>query len=101
MGEATKLISGHRGQVIDVRQLEKEGEAIVTGLIPTIETMDLADELRNATEGRGVLGYEFDSFKPVPSALAEEYIKEIRQRKKLPAAIPKPENWKRFIYSRH
>lgn len=100
MGEATKLISGHRGQVIDVRQLEKEGEAIVTGLIPTIETMDLADELRNATEGRGVLGYEFDSFKPVPSALAEEYIKEIRQRKNLPAAIPKPENWRRFLYIR-
>ena len=98
LGEISKILNQHRGMILDTIQ---EDYAIrVKGKIPTSETLNLADEIRAATSGRGFFGYEFLGFEEVPPYLSEKKIAEIRQRNNLPPEIPKPEQWQRFVYVR-
>ncbi len=80
MSELTKLITSKRGQLLDVKQDE-----IVTirAKIPVAEMLGWSNDLRSATEGRGVSSLVDQKFERVPSEMQEEIIKKIRQRKGL------------------
>ncbi|MHA1858644.1 MAG: hypothetical protein ACTSUU_04275, partial [Candidatus Thorarchaeota archaeon] len=60
----------------------------------------IADEFRSATAGRSFFGYEFRGFEPLPAALQEEKILEIRKRKGMPEEMPSLSSWARWIYKR-
>ena len=98
VGNMTKIITQHRGIVLDMIQ---EGENTrIRGKVPTAETIDLADEIRGNSSGRAFFGYEFTGFERVPKNLEGETIESIRVRKELSAGVPDVSNWERFIYKR-
>ncbi len=97
-GAVIKVLTGHRGQILDITP--EEDSVIVTGILPTAETIGIADEFRSVTSGRSFFGYEFMGFKPIPANMQEAKILEIRKRKGLPEELPKPDNWLRFVYKR-
>ena len=81
MSSLTKLISGKRGQLLDVKQ-----EAInvsIKAKLPVGEMIGWSSELRSATEGRGVSSLMDQKFEPMPKELQIEQIKKIRSRKGL------------------
>ena len=81
LGEITKLIGGKRGQMIDVKQ--EYGTAEVRGKLPVAEMIGWSNDLRSATEGRGVSSLSEQMFEKVPMSLQENIIKSIRKRKGL------------------
>jgi elongation factor 2 len=99
LGAIQTIIGKRRGQVMEIEQ-EDEDTMRVIALVPAAETLDLANEIRSATQGRAFYGYEFYGFAPVPQRLQEELIKKIRERKGLPPEPPKIEDFQRFIYVR-
>ena len=80
MSELTKLITSKRGQLLDVKQDE-----IVTirAKIPVAEMLGWSNDLRSATEGRGISSLVDQKFEKVPGEMQEEIIKKIRSRKGL------------------
>ncbi len=81
LGAITKLISGKRGQIINVDQ---EGTNIeVKAKLPVADMMGWSNDLRSATEGRGNSSLLAQSFEVVPRNLKDEIIRKIRQRKGL------------------
>jgi len=80
MSELTKLITSKRGQLLDVKQDEI---VIIRAKIPVAEMLGWSNDLRSATEGRGVSSLVDQKFEKVPSEMQEEIIKKIRQRKGL------------------
>ncbi len=81
LGPITKLIGGKRGQMIDVKQ--EEANAEVRAKIPVAEMIGWSNDLRSATEGRGVSSLVDQLFERVPSGLQVDLIKKIRERKGL------------------
>lgn len=81
MGAMTKLVGGKRGQMMDMKQ---EGEnAELKAKIPVAEMIGWSNELRSATEGRGVSSLMDQLFEKVPMSLQEDIIRKIRERKGL------------------
>jgi elongation factor 2 len=81
LGTMTKLIGGKRGQMIDVKQ---EGNTSkVTAKIPVAEMIGWSNDLRSATEGRGVSSLLDQLFEKVPASLKADVIRKIRERKGL------------------
>ena len=81
MGEITKLVGGKRGQMIDMKH-EGAGTEIKAKL-PVAEMIGWSNDLRSATEGRGVSSILDQLFEKVPTNLQEEIIRKIRGRKGL------------------
>jgi elongation factor 2 len=77
----TKLVGGKRGQMIEVKQ--EEGETAVRAKIPVAEMIGWSNDLRSATEGRGVSSLSDQLFERVPQGLQNDIIKKIRERKGL------------------
>ncbi len=96
VGAITGLLTQHRGVIQEIKDVA--GSTQIRGLIPTSETMGLADEIRGATAGRGFFGYQFSHFQEVPPHLREEKISFIRKRNGLKEEIPTMDTWARFIY---
>ena len=81
LGTITKLIGGKRGQLLEVKQ---EGTGTeVKAKIPVGEMIGWSNDLRSATEGRGVSSLSDQLFEKVPRSLTEEIIKKVRTRKGL------------------
>jgi elongation factor 2 len=81
LGVITKLIGGKRGQLLEVKQ---EGAGTeVRSKIPVAEMIGWSNDLRSATEGRGVSSLADQLFEKVPRSLTEEVIKKVRSRKGL------------------
>ncbi|MFW9800638.1 MAG: elongation factor EF-2, partial [Candidatus Thorarchaeota archaeon] len=97
-GGVIKVLTGHRGQVVTIEG--EEDTVTIKGVLPTAETIGIADEFRSATAGRSFFGYEFKGFEPLPSNLQEERILEIRKRKKMPEQMPSLGSWSRWVYKR-
>lgn len=88
------VITRHRGRVLG---MEEKGMMMrVFGEIPVSESFNLADEMREATQGRAFFAYEFSRWAPVPSGMLEQVIMEIRERKGLPKRIPRIEDFVGF-----
>jgi elongation factor 2 len=91
-------LTQHRGQILEI--LNEGAFSRVRGKLAASETVDIADEFRSATEGRAFFGYEFIGFEPIPTKFQENFIMQIRKRKKMALEMPDGSNFKRFIYVR-
>ena len=86
------------------------GESVeIEGEIPTSEAVKseggigLADEIRSATEGRAIFGYQFLKFKMLPKNMQYQVIENIRKRKaqegkEISEEIPTPFTYKNRMY---
>ncbi len=81
LGAMIKLVGGKRGQMIDMQQ--EGANAELKAKIPVAEMIGWSNELRSATEGRGVSSLMDQLFVKVPTGLQAEVIKKIRDRKGL------------------
>jgi len=81
LGTVTKLVGGKRGQMIGV---EQEGSsAKMKTKLPVAEMIGWSNDLRSATEGRGVSSIQDQQFEKVPTNMQPDIIKRIRERKGL------------------
>ncbi|MBS3094432.1 elongation factor EF-2 [Candidatus Pacearchaeota archaeon] len=81
LGEATKLVSGKRGQMLEVNQ--EFGNVSIKAKLPVAEMIGWSSDLRSATEGRGTSSLLDQQFEKLPQNLQIEIIKKIRTRKGL------------------
>ena len=81
MSTVTKLVGGKRGQLIEVKQ--EGGTSEVKAKLPVAEMIGWSNDLRSATEGRGVSSLKDQLFEKVPASLKDDVIRKIRGRKGL------------------
>ncbi len=81
LSSMTKLIGGKRGQMLNVTQ---EGSTVeVKAKIPVAEMIGWSNDLRSATEGRGISSLSDQLFERIPMSIQTEVIRKIRERKGL------------------
>ena len=79
MGTVITLIQGRRGQLIG---MEQEGEsATVIVKLPVAEMFGFGNDLRSATQGRGIPYQEYAGYEPLPKDMLLKIVKQIRTRK--------------------
>lgn len=81
MGTVTNLVASKRGVLVDVQQ--EAGQVIVKAHIPVAEMIGWSNDLRSATEGRGISSLVDQHFRPLPRELQTQVIYKIRTRKGL------------------
>jgi len=81
LGGMIKLVGGKRGQMIDMKQ--EGANAELKAKLPVAEMIGWSNDLRSATEGRGVSSLMDQLFEKVPTGMQEETIRKIRERKGL------------------
>ncbi|MDP3987070.1 MAG: elongation factor EF-2 [Nanoarchaeota archaeon] len=81
LGGVTKIVSGKRGQMLEVNQEGTQAE--MKAKIPVAEMIGWSNDLRSATEGRGTSSLVDQLFEKVPTNLQTELVRRIRQRKGL------------------
>ena len=81
LGAVTKLVGGKRGQMIEASQ--EGATAKMKVKLPVAELIGWSNDLRSATEGRGISSILDQQFEKVPASLEKNVIKKIRQRKGL------------------
>lgn len=81
LGEVTKLVSSKRGQMLEVDQ--EGSNAKMKAKIPVAEMLGWSNDLRSATEGRGISSLLDQEFEKVPTSLEKDVIRKIRSRKGL------------------
>jgi len=81
MGEISKLAQNKRGQLLEMNQ---QGEHLTVKVkLPVAEMIGLSNDLRSATEGRGVQFFVDQKYEKLPYELQQKIIKQIRERKGL------------------
>ena len=81
LGTVTKLVSSKRGQMMNMSQ---EGStAKMKAKIPVAEMIGWSNDLRSATEGRGISSLTDQLFEKVPAGMQDNIVKKIRERKGL------------------
>lgn len=88
-GTCSRIMIQRRGKIRATEQ--KGGLTIIKGQIPVAETFGLSAEMRSATSGHAFWQFVSGHWQKVPESLAAKVIKQIRERRGLPAEIPKPE----------
>ena len=79
MGAVTSLVSQKRGVLEDVDQ---QAESVtVKAKIPVSEMIGWSNDLRSATEGRGISSLMDQTFQRLPQGLQDDVIRKIRGRK--------------------
>ena len=81
MGAVTSLVSTKRGSLVDVQQ--DETGVTIRAELPVQEMIGWTNDLRSATEGRGVSSLVSQTFKKLPNDMQAKIIKQIRERKGL------------------
>jgi elongation factor 2 len=81
MGAVTQLIASKRGVLVDVQQ--DEAGVKIEAQLPVSEMIGWSNDLRSATEGRGISSLMDQKFQKLPRELQENVIKKIRERKGL------------------
>ena len=77
----TRLVGSKRGQLLEVKQ--EEMETTIKAKLPVAEMIGWSNDLRSATEGRGVSSLYDQLFERIPQGLQADVIKKIRDRKGL------------------
>ncbi|WP_456328413.1 elongation factor EF-2 [Archaeoglobus sp.] len=91
LGNVTREIQGRRGQILEMRS---EGDLVtVVAKAPVKEMFGFANAIRSATAGKAMWSVEHAGFEPVPQALLEQFIMEVRKRKGMKLELPKPEDF--------
>ena len=76
MGDVIGDLSGRRGRV---EGLEARGSSqVVRGQVPLSEMFGYSTDLRSRTQGRATYTMQFNSYQPVPEAIANDIIKRVR-----------------------
>ena len=108
MGTIMTILTQHRGKVVNTTQVGDNVE--IQGELPASEAVKaegeiggIADEIRSATQGKAIFGYQFEKFQLLPKNLQEEMILGIRKRKintgqEMAAGIPNPFTFKNRMY---
>jgi elongation factor G len=78
-GGITASLCGKRGHIVDMELRGKTG--IIRARVPLAEMFGYSSELRNITSGRGEFTMQFEHYEAVPYALAEEIVKERKEKK--------------------
>ncbi len=87
--EATKLVGGRRGVVIETNQ---EGTRyVIVAEVPVVELFGFEATLKSATGGRGFQSLIDVSYKKLPNDLQLQVIMRIREKKGLSKELPKPQ----------
>lgn len=81
IGEITKLVQSRRGRIVDMDQ--SEDRVTVRVKVPVVASFGFINDLRSATEGRGVQALMDSRFEEIPKELQEATTKKIRERKGL------------------
>ncbi|MEI6731371.1 MAG: elongation factor EF-2 [archaeon] len=81
MGTVTNLVGGKRGVLIDVQQ--EGSDTFIKARIPVSEMIGWSNDLRSATEGRGISSLMDQDFQRLPAELQLNVIRKIRERKGL------------------
>jgi len=81
MGAITQLVGSKRGVILDVTQ--DSATVAIKAKIPVNEMIGWSNDLRSATEGRGVSSLADQQFQKLPAELQHEVIRQIRDRKGL------------------
>ncbi len=84
-GEASKLVSSLRGQILDVTQ--ENNLVMIKAKMPVMSMLGWSSDLRSATEGRGVSSLVDQSFERIPFELQTKVTQEIKSRKGLTDAM--------------
>ncbi|MHA1298383.1 MAG: GTP-binding protein [Candidatus Helarchaeota archaeon] len=107
MGSIMSIITQHRGKVIDTKQVastaEIQAELPASEAVSVKDGVGIADEIRSATQGRAIFGYQFERFQMLPKSMQYEKILEIRKRKReegkeISEDIPTPLTFKARMY---
>jgi len=77
----TRLVGSKRGQLLEVKQQEMETQ--IHAKLPVAEMIGWSNDLRSATEGRGVSSLSDQLFERIPQSLQSDVIRKIRDRKGL------------------
>lgn len=81
MSAVTKLVGSKRGQMLEVSQ--EGATAKIKAKIPVAEMLGWSNDLRSATEGRGISSLLEQEFERIPQSLQQDVIRKIRSRKGL------------------
>ena len=81
MSALTALVSGKRGILNDVQQ--DANSVTIKAELPVNEMIGWSNDLRSATEGRGVSSLVDQRFKKMPGEMQEDIVRKIRTRKGL------------------
>lgn len=81
MGAVTQLIGSKRGVLLDVQQ--DETGVKIKAQVPVSEMIGWSNDLRSATEGRGISSLIDQKFQKLPRELQVDVVKRIRGRKGL------------------
>lgn len=81
MGTVTALIGSKRGVLMDVNQ--EGNDTFIKAKIPVSSMIGWSNDLRSATEGRGVSSLMDQEFQKMPMELQNDVVRKIRQRKGL------------------
>ena len=76
LGEVIGDLNGRRGHIGDMT--ERSGARVVSVQVPLAEMFGYATDLRSRTQGRANFTMQFDSYQPVPGAIAEEIVAKVR-----------------------
>ncbi len=91
LGNVTREIQGRRGQILEMRT---EGDLVtIVAKAPVKEMFGFAGAIRSATAGKAMWSVEHAGFEPVPQALLDNFIMEVRKRKGMKLELPKPEDF--------
>ena len=91
MGNVITLIQGRRGQLLDMQQ-EGEGSTIIVKL-PVAEMFGFGNDLRSATQGRGIPYQEYAGYEPLPRDMLVKVVRQIRERKGDKPEPPTPQDF--------
>jgi elongation factor 2 len=86
MGQATSLVSGRRGKVIDIKT--ERGTIVVFADAPVCEMFGFTGDLRSATNGKGFWSLMDSRFEDLPKGMQHETILSIRKRKGMKEEVP-------------
>jgi elongation factor 2 len=79
MGNVITLIQGRRGQLVNMEQEGEQSTIIVK--LPVAEMFGFGNDLRSATQGRGIPYQEYAGYEPLPRDMLLKIVKQIRTRK--------------------
>ncbi len=85
------ILQRRRGRIVEMPQ--EEDTIVVKAELPVAESFGIADELRSSTQGRAFWATQFSRWAPVPESMQTDVIAEIRKRRGLQPAPPKPEEF--------
>jgi elongation factor G len=76
MGDVIGDLSSRRGKIGGMEQ--RGNSQVINAQVPIAEMFGYATDLRSRTQGRATYTMQFDSYQPVPEAIAQEIIARVR-----------------------